>query len=687
MAIKASDESAYHTTTDLILPKPLKFYCAPMHSGHWQLRSLISSPRPDILFYPHGRDIVVLNTKTRERYILTTLKFEPRCLTSTNEWLCCGGDKGDYTAIYFGHDLRSISCHSQDIDLYARLPFDLDPFWRSAPAQRPNKDIRPITEVTKLVGIDIVNCITIWTPSDISSECAYKEPVALVSNNDRSITILKLESAEILEKLTLPDCVNRSLMSPEGDMLISICDDPFLYIHKRKLINKYGDELRFSKKSKYNWHFEGRVQLEGQVRTNPPESRGSFAAAFSPSAKYLAVATQHGLISIFEKNNIFAPPVSVFTSSRMTSNGDGYVRDMEFCPGPFDLLAWTESKDRIVIADVRNFFLSRQILLLDPNQIEDVEKISINDRAVNSSVDSSRLRDEPTFRVITDYSSLNSESSGRRPIRTLSRDELNRRAQLRILDQPLSIQRRDGSTTRMETSTTPTWRSSIEVRRPISISYTTSSLRSGRPSNAGLPTTLREFLTQDRAPSFRSFINDRNRVHERRSQQDHEQDLEPRRRTIAQNLASSLNTAESFTDREVPRNESENNVNLERLSLSNAQRRDLESDSLWSGSSLSQLRNSSHPQSSDRTSRLRIELEEDDRGEIETRMDELIDFALDAQRVITGQRISPQNGIVTTMGCCWSQDGKIIYAATESGIHEFHVNIKGRKLFPRLTLC
>ncbi|RKF58217.1 putative wd domain containing protein [Erysiphe neolycopersici] len=686
MAIKATDESAYHTTTDLILTKPLKFYYAPMHSGHWQLRSLISSPRPGILLYPHGRDIVVLNTKSRERYVLATLKFEPRCLTSTNEWLCCGGDKGDYTAIYFGHDLGSVSCQNQDAEPDDRLPFDLDPFWRSVPAHRLNKDIRPITEVAKVTGNDIVNCITIWSPSDISSECAYKEPVALVSNNDRSITILKLENAELLDKLLLPDCVNRSLMSPEGDMLISVCDDPFLYIHKRKMSCKYGEESRSFKKSKYNWHFEGRVQLEGQARTNPPESRGSFAAAFSPSAKYLAVATQHGIISIFEKEKMFSPPISVFTSSRATPNGDGYVRDMEFCPGPFDLLVWTESKDRIVVADIRNFFISRQILPLDTNQLEDVEKISINDRALNSA-DSSRLRDESIFRALPDYSSLDSESSSRRQIRTVSRDELSRRAQLRILDPPLSLQRRDRSTTRVETSSTPTWRSSIEVRRPISISYTTSSLRSGRPSNAGFPASLREFLSQDSSPSFRSYINDRNREHERRRQQEQELDAEPRRISIAQTLASSLNTAETFTEREIPRNEGESNVNLERLSLSTAQRRELEPESLWTTPSLIQHRNSTHMQSSDRPSRLRIELEEDDRGEIETRMDELIDFALDAQRVISGQRIRSQNGVVTTMGCCWSQDGKIIYAATENGIHEFHVNIKGRKLFPRLTLC
>jgi hypothetical protein len=56
-----------------------------------------------------------------------------------------------------------------------------------------------------------------------------------------------------------------------------------------------------------------------------------------------------------------------------------------------------------------------------------------------------------------------------------------------------------------------------------------------------------------------------------------------------------------------------------------------------------------------------------------------------------------------TTGCCWSQDGKILYAfhtrvspslyanyriryvGAENGIYEYHVNIVGRKLFPSIS--
>jgi hypothetical protein len=38
------------------------------------------------------------------------------------------------------------------------------------------------------------------------------------------------------------------------------------------------------------------------------------------------------------------------------------------------------------------------------------------------------------------------------------------------------------------------------------------------------------------------------------------------------------------------------------------------------------------------------------------------------------------------MGCCWSEDGRILYVGAEDGIYEYHVNVPGRKIFPSLVL-
>lgn len=360
--LEANLSWARYTTTDLVLPRPLKFYCASLRTGNWQLRSPISSPRPNILFYCKGRDIILLNTKTRESYLFATLKFEPRCLTASNEWLCCGGDWGDYISIYFGDEKQSEVFLGQNTESDAQLPLEIDPVWRSIKFHMPDKDIRPLCEVSKIVGEDVVNCITIWSPSDIYSERTYQESVAVVSNKDRSISILRLSDSELIEKLTLPNCVNRSLISPDGEMLISICDDPFLYVYRQK-IRQLNKKQRFSSKREYHWVLEGKTQLEGNISPNVPGCRGSFAAAFSPSGRYLAVATQSGVVSIFKTQEIFDTHISIFTSSRLYSTREGYVKAVEFCPGPFDLLVCRFSVSlgltlkKILLLGSRNFSL------------------------------------------------------------------------------------------------------------------------------------------------------------------------------------------------------------------------------------------------------------------------------------------------------------------------------------------
>jgi WD40 repeat protein len=67
--------------------------------------------------------------------------------------------------------------------------------------------------------------------------------------------------------------------------------------------------------------------------------RGSFALSFSRSGKYLAVATQYGIISIFDAECLTETHSLMvsFTTSRPGRQA-GAVRAMEFSPGPFDLL-------------------------------------------------------------------------------------------------------------------------------------------------------------------------------------------------------------------------------------------------------------------------------------------------------------------------------------------------------------
>ena len=69
--------------------------------------------------------------------------------------------------------------------------------------------------------------------------------------------------------------------------------------------------------------------------------------------------------------------VTSFDASRPNEEF-GAVRDMAFSPGPTDLLAWTEDRGRVGVADMRTRFDSRQVLYLDKE--EDFEHLAVTDR-------------------------------------------------------------------------------------------------------------------------------------------------------------------------------------------------------------------------------------------------------------------------------------------------------------------
>jgi hypothetical protein len=236
---------------------------------------------------------------------------------------------------------------------------------------------------------DRVNCITMWFPPASASPTAetYGEPVAVLANNDRTVILVSLrdfdqnDKVDPLDVVNYPDFVNRAIISPDGQMLIAILDDPYLYIHVRVEAEEGARTPRAGNQGGYKWEQRQRLLLKSQRRDDRTDSRGSFAACFSPSGAFLAVGTQHGTISIFDASLLLdpyaEPLITTFSSSRPES-GPGAIRDMAFCPGPFDILAWTEDRGHIGFADMRSNFVIRQIV--DINAGTDFRHIDILDR-------------------------------------------------------------------------------------------------------------------------------------------------------------------------------------------------------------------------------------------------------------------------------------------------------------------
>ena len=492
---------------------------------------MISSPEQDVVYYPSGSDIYALYTRTREREIVTRLPFSPRCLVASNGWLCCGGEPGHYTAIPLNDWNTDLDFSiSLDADPDARLPLDLDPARRSSTPRdissaprRSRGHSHPLLAHVKGVGKEINNCITLWFPTSDLSERAYDNPVAVVSNNDKTISIVNLEDpeSEVLEKLAYPDCVNRAVISPDGELLVAILDDPFLYVHERKPVPKGSGR---NQQIKYEWAPACRIQLESQKQSDQSNLRGSFAASFSNSGKYLAIGTQYGVISIFDTETLLqeeSKPLVVFTTSRPMQSS-GAVRSMEFSPGPFDLLAWTEASGRAGVADVRDLFISRQLLMVDC-RLDGMERISVSERSADPVIDP-RLRSFRSFRADSpdsstpDYLGLDFE---RRQLRNLTQEILDRHhspltpEEMDILQAHRIARRyRDAEAEGSDPTTWSPWasepRPTAATDSPANGEGSSSSER--QISTTGFPPSLRDLGTPVRASSasFQSFISERN---------------------------------------------------------------------------------------------------------------------------------------------------------------------------------
>lgn len=349
------------------------------------------------MYFPGGNGsnhVQRLNTRTRECETIKLLTFAPRCLVAQDGWLCCGSEHGEFVAIRLGDETvtSNLDDLSLDLDPDLRLPLGLSApgedsiFTLLARARRSNKSL--IAQTVKLAN-DRVNCITLWSPSRRvpPHERAYTFPVAVLANNDQTVKLVNLEGSEdgekteALDTITYPDYVNRAIISPDGHLLIAILDDPYLYVHERINGSASFGSSRSRGESECGWALKQRILLKSQRKDDQSDNRGSFASCFSSSGAYLAIGTQHGTISIFDASLLTDPDaeplITTFTSSRPRS-GPGAIRDMAFCPGPFDILAWTEDRGHIGIADVRSNFMIQQIL--DINVEADYEHINILDR-------------------------------------------------------------------------------------------------------------------------------------------------------------------------------------------------------------------------------------------------------------------------------------------------------------------
>ncbi|KAH0537210.1 hypothetical protein FGG08_005989 [Glutinoglossum americanum] len=346
---------SYQETESLVLPEPRILYPAKIPVTHWQLRSLVSSPSPGLLYYPEDHFVYCLNTITRKRKLITCLPFSPRCLAVKYGWLCAGGaDNGQFTAMKLPGSRYE---DAVDPDLYLGLN---DP-WRGHPNIQQEGLIGSVVH-TKELGGSIVNSVTIYRPRDVRDD---RSTVAVFTNNDKSVRIFSLSQLTLITTLELEVAVNHASISPDGQHLVAVGDSQDVYFYKPT-----GSPSR-SPDPNHRW----------EMYSNPPLRAGTdalFSTAFSPSSQLCAVASQDGTVTIFDTRYTDSlnhkAVVRSIPSSRPGTTA-GAVRSISFSPDPWDLLVWTEHCGRICVLDTRDDFRSRQLidLVAEADKIERAE--------------------------------------------------------------------------------------------------------------------------------------------------------------------------------------------------------------------------------------------------------------------------------------------------------------------------
>ncbi|KAF3484229.1 uncharacterized protein GIQ15_03553 [Arthroderma uncinatum] len=365
-------ELLYRSTESLVLPTGRRFFPFKIPNSHHQLRHYISTADPDRIYVAVGRIIYAIHISSQKREILTIVPFDPKCLTAGNGWIGVGGtESGDCAFIKLDAaatlQLPGTAAPGSPVGVDSPLPLDLDtPIPRRTLPYPPNVNVREL-------GGSIVNSVTLHRlPSD--GDLFLEEDIAVLSNNDTTVSIFSLPRMEVIETIRHPVCMNFAIISPDSRLLAAVGDENRIYFYrvipspdKQTAVSTDGDKLL----REWNWPLLRSVELDSDPNY---DDRCCFTIAFSPSSHLCAVASQAGVITVFSVEGIFRPDLTgrtgredilyVFRSSRSCFDG-GAIRCMTFSPEPWDLLVWVEDHGRAGVADVRQAFSRRQIISLD----------------------------------------------------------------------------------------------------------------------------------------------------------------------------------------------------------------------------------------------------------------------------------------------------------------------------------
>ncbi|KAI6155295.1 WD40-repeat-containing domain protein [Pisolithus tinctorius] len=281
---------------------PNKVSAAEVTIGHVQLRDLVICPQePGVLNYVQNSSIVEhdLYAPDSSPRTIADLTFTPNTLTSlhvpgTDKTLLAAG--GQDAEIHLSLHNRSSRCERRD-DHSSRLRCNYH-IWKY---------------FIKLSG-SINNSVLLSSLSLTRSNESSVEPRLAVSNNDWKVKFYDIPIREDSAPKEMRPCgllkleepVNHSSISPDGRTLLSVGDSPRIYLHQLT--------------------GGARITFNPIVTLNvpPPDTRlysaslaASFSTAFSADGMKFAVASQEGVVAVWDVRS--TKPMKVIQTDKTRS--------------------------------------------------------------------------------------------------------------------------------------------------------------------------------------------------------------------------------------------------------------------------------------------------------------------------------------------------------------------------------
>ena len=211
-----------------------------------------------------------------------------------------------------------------------------------------------------------------------------------------------------------------------------------------------------------------------------------FSTAFSASGQFCAVASQGGIVTVFDAQLLGHPEVDPVVEHMASSrphgrySKDGAVRSICFSPEPWNLLICVEHAQRICVFDTRSGFRLRQVITLE-HQFDTVERAEIFDsRAPEDAIDP-RLRNAAewdTLREYQDQAAARDEAAAA----DFTNDYIDTSAERRRLQHPQTAESPELFTFRERPiEALRTSRDRLDAREPVlmTINYVAASAREG----------------------------------------------------------------------------------------------------------------------------------------------------------------------------------------------------------------